>query len=119
MLTHNHFDHILGSSAFVGAEIQCASAVAATMAASKRGQDRQQRHADTGGKPPTRAVSGRFAGRVEVQACGVDGGQNGNGVVGEVVSGRRQPYPASVRLDQLRSGFSWPAPRSAGTPSKW
>lgn len=32
VLTHNHFDHILGSSAFAGAEIYCASAVAATMA---------------------------------------------------------------------------------------
>ena len=34
VLTHNHFDHIRDSSPFVGAEIYCASAVAATMAAS-------------------------------------------------------------------------------------
>jgi glyoxylase-like metal-dependent hydrolase (beta-lactamase superfamily II) len=32
LLTHNHFDHILGASAFVGAEIYCAPEVAATMA---------------------------------------------------------------------------------------
>ena len=32
MLTHNHFDHILGASAFEGAEIYCAPEVAATMA---------------------------------------------------------------------------------------
>ena len=32
VLTHNHFDHILGSSAFDGAEIYCAVEVAATMA---------------------------------------------------------------------------------------
>jgi glyoxylase-like metal-dependent hydrolase (beta-lactamase superfamily II) len=32
MLTHNHFDHILGASAFDGAEIYCAPEVAATMA---------------------------------------------------------------------------------------
>jgi glyoxylase-like metal-dependent hydrolase (beta-lactamase superfamily II) len=32
MLTHNHFDHILGASAFKQAEIYCAPEVAATMA---------------------------------------------------------------------------------------
>jgi glyoxylase-like metal-dependent hydrolase (beta-lactamase superfamily II) len=32
VLTHNHFDHILGSSAFDGAEIYCAAEVATTMA---------------------------------------------------------------------------------------
>lgn len=32
VLTHNHFDHILGSSAFDGAEIYCAPEVATTMA---------------------------------------------------------------------------------------
>lgn len=32
MLTHNHFDHILGASAFDGAEIYCAPEVAVTIA---------------------------------------------------------------------------------------
>ena len=32
VLTHNHFDHILGSSAFVGASVYCAPEVAATIA---------------------------------------------------------------------------------------
>jgi len=32
MLTHNHFDHILGSSAFEGATVYCAPDVAATIA---------------------------------------------------------------------------------------
>jgi glyoxylase-like metal-dependent hydrolase (beta-lactamase superfamily II) len=32
VLTHNHFDHILGSSAFVGAQVYCAPEVAATIA---------------------------------------------------------------------------------------
>jgi glyoxylase-like metal-dependent hydrolase (beta-lactamase superfamily II) len=32
VLTHNHFDHILGSSAFPGAEVYCAPEVAATIA---------------------------------------------------------------------------------------
>jgi len=32
VLTHNHFDHILGASVFVGAEIYCAPEVATTMA---------------------------------------------------------------------------------------
>ncbi len=32
MSTHNHFDHVLGSSAFDGAEIYCAAEVATTMA---------------------------------------------------------------------------------------
>ena len=32
VLTHNHFDHILGASAFDGAEIYCAPEVAVTMA---------------------------------------------------------------------------------------
>lgn len=32
VLTHHHFDHILGSSAFVGAQIYCAPAVAVTIA---------------------------------------------------------------------------------------
>jgi glyoxylase-like metal-dependent hydrolase (beta-lactamase superfamily II) len=32
VLTHNHFDHILGSSALDGAEIYCAAEVATTMA---------------------------------------------------------------------------------------
>jgi glyoxylase-like metal-dependent hydrolase (beta-lactamase superfamily II) len=32
VLTHNHFDHILGASAFDGTEIYCAPEVAATMA---------------------------------------------------------------------------------------
>ena len=32
VLTHNHFDHILGSSAFAGASVYCAPAVAATIA---------------------------------------------------------------------------------------
>jgi glyoxylase-like metal-dependent hydrolase (beta-lactamase superfamily II) len=32
VLTHSHFDHILGASALEGAEIYCAPAVAATMA---------------------------------------------------------------------------------------
>jgi glyoxylase-like metal-dependent hydrolase (beta-lactamase superfamily II) len=32
VLTHNHFDHILGSSSFDGAEIYCAAEVATTMA---------------------------------------------------------------------------------------
>ena len=32
VLTHNHFDHILGASAFDGAEILCAPQVAATIA---------------------------------------------------------------------------------------
>jgi glyoxylase-like metal-dependent hydrolase (beta-lactamase superfamily II) len=32
VLTHNHFDHILGASAFDGAEIYCAPEVATTMA---------------------------------------------------------------------------------------
>jgi glyoxylase-like metal-dependent hydrolase (beta-lactamase superfamily II) len=31
VLTHNHFDHVLGASAFEGAEIYCAPEVAATM----------------------------------------------------------------------------------------
>lgn len=31
VLTHNHFDHILGASAFEGAEIYCAPEVAVTM----------------------------------------------------------------------------------------
>ena len=31
VLTHNHFDHILASSAFGGAAVYCASEVAATM----------------------------------------------------------------------------------------
>jgi glyoxylase-like metal-dependent hydrolase (beta-lactamase superfamily II) len=32
MLTHNHFDHVLGASAFGEAEIYCAPEVATTMA---------------------------------------------------------------------------------------
>lgn len=32
LLTHNHFDHILGSSAFEGAQVYCAPEVAATIA---------------------------------------------------------------------------------------
>ena len=32
VLTHNHFDHILGSSAFADAEVYCAPEVAATIA---------------------------------------------------------------------------------------
>jgi glyoxylase-like metal-dependent hydrolase (beta-lactamase superfamily II) len=32
VLTHNHFDHILGSSAFAGATVYCAPEVAATIA---------------------------------------------------------------------------------------
>jgi glyoxylase-like metal-dependent hydrolase (beta-lactamase superfamily II) len=32
VLTHNHFDHVLGASAFEGAEIYCAPEVAETMA---------------------------------------------------------------------------------------
>jgi glyoxylase-like metal-dependent hydrolase (beta-lactamase superfamily II) len=32
VLTHNHFDHILGSSAFSGAKVYCAPEVAATIA---------------------------------------------------------------------------------------
>jgi glyoxylase-like metal-dependent hydrolase (beta-lactamase superfamily II) len=32
MSTHNHFDHVLGSSAFDGAKIYCAAEVATTMA---------------------------------------------------------------------------------------
>ncbi|MBX7433163.1 MBL fold metallo-hydrolase [Mycobacterium sp. Y57] len=32
VLTHNHFDHILGSSVFAGARFYCATAVLATMA---------------------------------------------------------------------------------------
>jgi glyoxylase-like metal-dependent hydrolase (beta-lactamase superfamily II) len=32
VLTHNHFDHILGSSAFTGAAVYCAPEVAATIA---------------------------------------------------------------------------------------
>jgi glyoxylase-like metal-dependent hydrolase (beta-lactamase superfamily II) len=32
VLTHNHFDHILGSSAFAGAAVYCAPEVAATIA---------------------------------------------------------------------------------------
>jgi glyoxylase-like metal-dependent hydrolase (beta-lactamase superfamily II) len=32
LLTHNHFDHILGSSVFDGAQTYCAPAVAATIA---------------------------------------------------------------------------------------
>ena len=32
VLTHNHFDHILGSSAFAGASVYCAPEVAATIA---------------------------------------------------------------------------------------
>ncbi len=32
VLTHNHFDHVLGASAFDGAAVYCAPAVAATMA---------------------------------------------------------------------------------------
>jgi glyoxylase-like metal-dependent hydrolase (beta-lactamase superfamily II) len=32
VLTHNHFDHILGSSAFVDAQVYCAPEVAATIA---------------------------------------------------------------------------------------
>jgi glyoxylase-like metal-dependent hydrolase (beta-lactamase superfamily II) len=32
VLTHNHFDHILGASAFDGAQIYCAPEVAETMA---------------------------------------------------------------------------------------
>jgi glyoxylase-like metal-dependent hydrolase (beta-lactamase superfamily II) len=32
VLTHNHFDHILGSSAFEGATMYCAPDVAATIA---------------------------------------------------------------------------------------
>lgn len=32
VLTHHHFDHILGASAFAGAEMYCATAVAVTMA---------------------------------------------------------------------------------------
>ncbi len=32
VLTHNHFDHILGSSAFVGTAVYCAPEVAATIA---------------------------------------------------------------------------------------
>jgi glyoxylase-like metal-dependent hydrolase (beta-lactamase superfamily II) len=31
VLTHNHFDHVLGASAFAGAEIYCAPEVAVTM----------------------------------------------------------------------------------------
>jgi glyoxylase-like metal-dependent hydrolase (beta-lactamase superfamily II) len=31
LLTHNHFDHVIGVSAFGGAEIHCAPDVAATM----------------------------------------------------------------------------------------
>ena len=33
VLTHNHFDHILGSSAFTGAAVYCAPEVVATMSA--------------------------------------------------------------------------------------
>jgi len=32
VLTHDHFDHILGAAAFDGAEVYCAPEVAATMA---------------------------------------------------------------------------------------
>jgi glyoxylase-like metal-dependent hydrolase (beta-lactamase superfamily II) len=32
VLTHSHFDHVLGSSAFTGADVYCAPDVAATIA---------------------------------------------------------------------------------------
>ena len=47
VLTHNHFDHILGSSAFGGAAMYCASEVAATI------------NAGTEELRPTRCVTAR------------------------------------------------------------
>lgn len=54
LLTHNHFDHILGTSAFVGAAVYCAPEVAAAMADRA---DHLQAHAERYGADPDEVAS--------------------------------------------------------------
>jgi len=60
VLTHNHFDHILGSSAFGGAAMYCASEVAATINAGTEepGADAVRHGANAGaGRPGDRRAA--------------------------------------------------------------
>lgn len=54
LLTHNHFDHILGTSAFAGAAVYCAPEVAATIA---NRTDHLQAHAERYGADPVEVAS--------------------------------------------------------------
>ena len=70
-------------------------------------------------KPATRSDAGGLGARVEVAPGGVDGGQDGDGVVGEPAPGRGQPHPPAVRLDQRRCRPRGPGRRAAARRSTW
>ena len=72
MLTHNHFDHILGSSAFAGASVYCAPEVAATIA-NRTGHLRADavRHGATPDEV-ARAVAASAAATARVRQADVD-----------------------------------------------
>ena len=53
----------------------------------------------------TRTVPGRRGGRVEVDAGGLERGEDGHGVVGQPAAGRGQPDPPAVGLDQRGAGL--------------
>jgi glyoxylase-like metal-dependent hydrolase (beta-lactamase superfamily II) len=72
VLTHNHFDHILGASAFDGAEIYCAPEVATTMAgrAEHLRADALRYGADAG--EVDRAIAALRAPKQQVRAAVID-----------------------------------------------
>jgi len=67
------------------------------------GQDpghQEQYLADGGGERGHPHRAGRRCRRVQVAAGGLDRGQDGDRVAGQPPSGRGEPYPPPVRLDQ-------------------
>ena len=56
-------------------------------------------------KPPTRTGPCRFGVGIEVETRAVDGGEDGDCVVGQPLPGRGQPDPPALGLDQLGAGL--------------
>jgi hypothetical protein len=72
----------------------------AGMALREVGDGRQQRAPDRGGEPRDAQYAGRLRGRVQVEASGVDGREDRDGVLGQAVAGRRQTHAPTVGLDE-------------------
>jgi hypothetical protein len=47
----------------------------------------------------------RFGGRIEVQACCIDGCQDGDRMIGESLTGRCEANASAFRFDQCSTGF--------------
>ena len=68
-------------------------------------EDWEQRHPDAGGEPADAKGARRLRVGIEVESCGIDGGEDRHRVIGQSATCGSESHASTLGLDQRRSGL--------------